>query len=333
MDRIYIRNGNHSAGISAVGAENFSHIINGKEQMFLGLLYGKGGASSYGRTSPDMFPTPGPTGLPKISEDSRKSKYTFNGSEYQTEQHGFIRGMTFEELPGRSNNSVDLVARSNEETKKEYPFDFEYHVHYHLTKSGDLFREVTVLNTGKTPMVFARGDHPCYKLDGKLGEYSVEFTDVTNVENEEDFGEDVVHSGFEFNVPSDLADVGTQKFQGIAEAKLVLKRAGKPVKAVVLQGPSIWIWTPAKEGNLPFIALESVQGTSANPTKIPSKLHGKDLQSIEEVDGAIILPAGGSFYSSYIMLGSPERKASDVYREVFDPESKSTRFTNEEFER
>ena len=93
------------------GAELVSVKINDVEKMH-------DGESFWNRHSPVLFPIVG-----KLKE----GKTTIDGNEYFMGQHGFARDMEFEEIGEHS-----YVLKSNEETLKKFPFNFEFYIGYEV---------------------------------------------------------------------------------------------------------------------------------------------------------------------------------------------------------
>ena len=94
-------------------------------------------------------------------------KYTYAGKTYEMGTHGFLRHSLLS-LVSNSDEELVLNLCANEDTRKQYPFDFSFTVTY--TLSGNrLTISATVENTGKEVLPFAFGGHPGFNvpLDGK----------------------------------------------------------------------------------------------------------------------------------------------------------------------
>lgn len=89
--------------------------------------------------------------------------YTVNGVRYTCESHGLVRNVLLTVLES-TKTRAKLEFRSNEETKKSYPFDFVFHLIYELEKNT-LKTTFNVLNSGDNTMYFGLGAHPAYQLD------------------------------------------------------------------------------------------------------------------------------------------------------------------------
>ena len=89
-------------------------------------------------------------------------KYTYAGATYEMGTHGFLRRSVLSLVLG-SDEKLVLNLCANEETRKQYPFDFSFTVTY--TLSGNrLTVSVTVENTGNAVLPFAFGGHPGFNV-------------------------------------------------------------------------------------------------------------------------------------------------------------------------
>lgn len=141
---------------SKKGAELISVKLKGFEKMHDGESY-------WNRHSPVLFPIVG-----KLKD----GKTSIEGKIYEMGQHGFARDMEFEEIGENS-----YVLKSNEETKKKYPFDFKLYISYNV--SGDkLTTKYKVVNKSDRQMIFGLGGHPAYRCEYATGKYRLEFDDV-----------------------------------------------------------------------------------------------------------------------------------------------------------
>ena len=105
-------------------------------------------------------------------------QYTYAGKTYEMGTHGFLRHSLLTLVSG---TDTELVLRlcANDETRKQYPFDFSFTVTYTLSDNR-LTISVTVENTGKEVLPFAFGGHPGFMvpLDGKsdFSDWYLEFS-------------------------------------------------------------------------------------------------------------------------------------------------------------
>lgn len=104
-------------------------------------------------------------------------KYTWKGQTYEMNLHGFARHCTFT-AEKVSKNAITLLLTANEETKKSYPFDFEFRMTYTLTDSTVECR-YDVENEKEDDLPFAIGGHPGFNVPMEAGknfeDYRLEF--------------------------------------------------------------------------------------------------------------------------------------------------------------
>ncbi len=157
-EQIKISNGIITAVISTKGAELKSIIKDGCE-----ILWG-GNPDVWAGQAPVLFPICG--GL-------KDDKFIFNGAEYNLLKHGFARISEFA-VEKVESDSVTFLLCSNEDTKKQFPFDFELRITYTLV-DNKLDVVYSVKNTGSGDMYFSIGSHEAYACPGGIEEYSLVF--------------------------------------------------------------------------------------------------------------------------------------------------------------
>lgn len=138
------------------GAELVSIKFNEIEKMHDGMNF-------WNRHSPVLFPIVG-----KL----KNNKTTINGKIYEMSQHGFARDMEFEKIDENS-----YVLKSNEETKKKFPFDFELYISYKTTENK-VYTNYKVVNKSEELMIFGLGGHPAFNCEYSSGKYRLEFEDI-----------------------------------------------------------------------------------------------------------------------------------------------------------
>ena len=128
----------------------------------------QGNAEYWSGQAPILFPIVGAL---------RDGKTIIDGKEYSMGRHGFARKMEFRCVMTKDDSAI-FSLDSNEETRKQYPFDFHFMVTYRLNDCA-LTTEYTVMNMGDKPLPFAIGGHPAFNcpiLPGECFEnYVVEF--------------------------------------------------------------------------------------------------------------------------------------------------------------
>jgi len=144
------------------GAELTSIKFNGKEMLHNGEKF-------WDRQSPVLFPTVGRL---------RDNKTIINKQTYEIPQHGFAKDMEFELIEKTENERLYLT-KSNEETLKMFPFEFELFTKY-TTDENTLIVEYKVINKDNKEMIFGIGGHPGFKIQMSQEDYYFE------LEKEED---------------------------------------------------------------------------------------------------------------------------------------------------
>lgn len=112
----------------------------------------------WGRHAPILFPIVG-----RLKND----EYTYKGQTYHLGQHGFARDSNFK-VEHHSQESITFLLKDNEETRKVYPFKFEFRVNYNLMNNL-LEENFSVVNKSDETMIFGVGGHPGFNLPVKDG--------------------------------------------------------------------------------------------------------------------------------------------------------------------
>ena len=158
-----IKNEHLCAEINSLGAEIHSiKTTDGCEYMW------QGDPTYWSGQAPIMFP---------ICGRLFGGKYTYLGKEYTMPSHGIARASEFS-LKCQGDSFVTLSLVANEETKKQYPFDFIFDVTFTLTDST-LRVEHKVTNTDNKELIFGIGGHPAFNVPIEkhlnFEDYKVEF--------------------------------------------------------------------------------------------------------------------------------------------------------------
>lgn len=115
-----------------------------------------------------------PTLFPMISSPKTK-QYTLDGKTYPCRNHGLIRYMDLKTIKD-DGQVVTMRLSSNEETLKEYPFEFEYNITYKLDNNRVLINYDITNNSNKT-MPFTFGLHPGFNVKS-FNEANLKFIDA-----------------------------------------------------------------------------------------------------------------------------------------------------------
>lgn len=129
----------------------------------------QGNAEFWGRRSPVLFPFVG-----RLKDD----QYSYQGKTYHMGQHGFARDQRFV-AKQESQTCLSFVLKSNAETLKIYPFEFELILTYEL-KDSRLKCGYGVRNIGESEMFFSIGGHPAFNVpidgEGRFDDYFLQFS-------------------------------------------------------------------------------------------------------------------------------------------------------------
>lgn len=136
--------GNTTARIRQKGAEMVSFTgNNGREVIW------QADPAVWSDSAPILFPV---CGTPK------NHQVIINGVVYPMAQHGFCKDSKFDILKV-GDDFVDLVLTPNDAIRRQYPFEFIFHVIYKLHENG--FRtEFVIENKSDRVMPFCVGGHP-----------------------------------------------------------------------------------------------------------------------------------------------------------------------------
>jgi len=103
----------------------------------------------------------------------KDNKYTLDGKEYSMGAHGFASRREFE-VETHSDTSVTLLLCSDEETKAQYPFDFEFRIRFSLD-GVKLHQEYITENKSARDMYYSTGSHEGLSCPGGVDHYTIIF--------------------------------------------------------------------------------------------------------------------------------------------------------------
>jgi galactose mutarotase-like enzyme len=163
---ITVQNNKLKATFNELGAELVSliNLETGEEIMW------SGNPDFWGGISPVLFPIVGAL---------KNEQYIFEDNVYELPRHGFARKRIFT-VKESSENDVVFELKSDEETLKIYPFEFNLEIKYTLTENK-LTVSYRVKNTAEKEMYFSLGAHPGFAIDTENGlnysDYEIVFSD------------------------------------------------------------------------------------------------------------------------------------------------------------
>ncbi len=135
-------------------------------------VLGANGTQFMWDANPDVWAQSAPVMFP-VCGGLRDDKYILNGKEYTLGKHGFAKLCDFEVI-GHTDEKAVFCLRSNEESKKCFPFDYDFTITYTLVKNS-IYVSYEVLNRGNDTMYFSFGGHEAYACPEGIEEYSVVF--------------------------------------------------------------------------------------------------------------------------------------------------------------
>lgn len=142
---IQISNSQIHMTISTLGAQPNSIICRGIQYLWQG--------------TDDTWPEHAPVLFPVVGR-CFDNKIEVNHTLYPMPQHGFAKDMEFTAVQ-KNDDCVTLLLKSNEETKKMYPYDFHFYVSYTL-KDNKIITSFRIENCSDCDMFFGIGGHPGY---------------------------------------------------------------------------------------------------------------------------------------------------------------------------
>ena len=162
---VTIKNQSLTVTINELGAEMQSIVKNNEEFLW------NGRPEVWSGRAPLLFPICG--GL-------KENKYLYNGKEYTLPKHGYARNQLFE-VEAVKEDEVVFLHKSNEETKKGFPFDYELRVIYRL-KENAIETEYRVQNLGADTMYFSIGSHEAYYTPEGIEDYDIVFSENVSLD-------------------------------------------------------------------------------------------------------------------------------------------------------
>lgn len=258
--QIQITSGNSSAVLGQNGAQLNSLIKDGREYLWQG--------------NPDFWSGQAPVCFPIVGVLPEGKAKAF-GKDCAMNRHGVARINPFEVFEAYK-NSVTFIQQSSEETKKQFPFDYELKIKYTIV--GDtVTNEYIITNTGDEKLPFVIGGHPAFNCpvdDNECFEdYSVVFDKpITKpclrpdhhtglVDTSKKY--DVMQGGDTLNLRHDLFEENDALIFEGCEAKSVtlVGKNGRGIKIEFQDMNNLLIWSAV--GGAPFVALEPWTGISS----------------------------------------------------------------------
>ncbi|MBQ8029236.1 MAG: aldose 1-epimerase family protein [Clostridia bacterium] len=209
--------------------------------------------------SPVLFPIVG-----RLLND----EYSFDGKTYKMAKHGFARRSEWEFLSS-DENSMTFCLMDSEETRKSYPFSFEFYITFKL-EENKLFVLHEIRNTGKEKMFFSLGAHPAFncQIGDKLIFEKAETLDTFKIDLERSLllseTVSVLKNETDLVITKDIFNEDALIFEGVKSEFVTLNTNGHSVRFNLGKAPYLGIW--AKPG-APYVCIEPWLGLNDSPVK------------------------------------------------------------------
>lgn len=209
--------------------------------------------------NPDVWPMSAPVMFP-VCGGLRDDKYILNGTEYSLGKHGYARFCDFE-LIEHTNEKAVFLLQSNDESKKSFPFDYDFTITYVLTENS-VSVKYGVLNKSQEPMYFSCGGHEAYSCPEGIEEYSVVFDKnvtlksiVLNGNLLEHKAVTILENGNKLDLKKEFFAIDALVFENVDfdKATLVHRNSSKKITVEFEGFKTFMLWTKP-EGN--YICLE-----------------------------------------------------------------------------
>lgn len=267
---VTLKSGNSVLSINEKGAEMKSFLYKGVEYLWVG------DPDIWASSAPNLFPMTG---------GFRDDKYILNGKEYIMPKHGFAKNMDFE-VESATENTATFLLKSDDETKKSFPYDFELRVSYILT-DGKITASYSVTNLSDDTMWFSIGSHDGFACPEGIQDYDVIFPQKETLNTYTLFGnllgkettpviEDCDRIALNYNYFA--IDALVFKDVKSKTCRLQNRNTGRGVQLDFPGCPRFVLWT---KPNAPYLCLEPWFGQADNVDSDYDITHKEAIESLE----------------------------------------------------
>ncbi|MEE1045968.1 MAG: aldose 1-epimerase family protein, partial [Clostridia bacterium] len=209
----------------------------------------------WAESSPLLFPICG--GL-------KDDKYTFKGKEYTMPKHGYGRKTMFE-VESATDTEAVFLHKSNDETKKCFPFDYELRIIYSIDGYA-LKTEYKVDNKSGETMYFSIGSHEGYYTPEGIEDYDVVFPQNETLSSYVLYGNLLSDQKLPIIKDTNILPlydkyftIDALVFKDLKSRSAILRnrKTGKAVKVDFDYAPYFLLW---HKPNAPYICLEPWDG-------------------------------------------------------------------------
>ena len=252
---ITIKNEFLTAKFNTVGAELKSLSYNDQEYIW------QGDPKFWNNSAPILFP---------ICSCLKGDTYYYKNKAYKMQKHGYVSSKTFEVVE-ISENKVTFLHKSDDETFKVFPFEYELFVIYELVdKKLNITYKVNNLTDGD--MYFSIGAHEGFICEGGVEDYEILFPkNVTlkamELENFVDALSDdtvtILENDNCLSLDYKYFSIDALIFKNIDFSEVVLKnrKNGKMIKSSFEGFPYLLFWT---KKDAPLLCIEPWCGITDN---------------------------------------------------------------------
>lgn len=278
-----IRSNNIELSVRDKGAELFSIKVNGLEYMW-------NKKEIWAKSSPILFPFVGAL---------KDNKYIHNGKEYKMEgKHGFARESNFKLLE-KTENKLSYILSSSEETKKIYPFDFDFIVNYEIKSDNEVEMKFIVKNKSENEMYFSVGAHPAFYMPNDYNDYYIKLSNKEDIisyklngvliDNNDKLL--IEKNSDKITISDKIFEIDTIILDGenINESILVDKNSERKVHVKHSGFPYVGYWRPQKSN---FVCIEPWYGIS---DMFDTNYILKEKKGIQKLDKDAIFSASLTF--------------------------------------
>lgn len=246
---ITLKNDKITVKLNELGAELKSLFAGGREYIWCGR------DEVWAESSPLLFPICG--GL-------KDDKYTFKGKEYTMPKHGYGRKTMFE-VESATDTEAVFLHKSNDETKKCFPFDYELRIIYSIDGYA-LKTEYKVDNKSGETMYFSIGSHEGYYTPEGIEDYDVVFPQNETLSSYVLYGNLLSDQKLPIIKDTNILPlydkyftIDALVFKDLKSRSAILRnrKTGKAVKVDFDYAPYFLLW---HKPNAPYICLEPWDG-------------------------------------------------------------------------
>ena len=268
---ITLKNEYLTANLTEVGGELKSLKYNDSEYIW------EGKKEVWAGSCPLLFPICG--GL-------KNDKYVLNGKEYTLQKHGYARFKTFE-IENKTDDSVVFLHKSDDETKKCFPFEYELRIIYTLVEKT-IKIDYSVINKTDDTMYFSIGSHEGYYTPEGIEDYDVLFPQNETLNSNVLYGNLLSNQQLPILKDSNVLPLYDKYFTIDAlvfkdlkskSATLRNRKTGRALRVDFPQDDYFLLW---HKPNSPYICLEPWAGV---PDTVGSSFDITEKEGIIALDG------------------------------------------------